>query len=88
MGEVIQLFKKMGEDEAKARIIANLKEMHHCKWVNYYCAVYGLDDTDLGHKTLNLLIDEKVIEVQMLSISDGPVVALYRYDTFNDWFKL
>lgn len=88
MGEVVQLFKKIGDDEAKAIIIANLKEMHHCKWVNYYCAVYGLRDTDLGHKTLNTLIDENVVEVEIHTLIDGPVVALYRYDTLNDWFKL
>jgi len=83
MGEVVQLFKKIGKDEAKATIIANLRDMHHCKWVNYCCAVHGIDDIEFSHKILNSLIDERVVDVHLVSIPNGRL-TMYRYNSFND----
>ena len=65
----------------KAKILANLKS-HGYKWVNYFCAMQGLDSHDTGN-SLRDLIRENKVEKQMVSLGADkfgrPVSApLYR----------
>lgn len=85
MGNVVQLFsEEPTEDEAKSIIIDNLKNMHHCKWVNIWCAVRGIDKIESGHRILNILLKENKVEIQLVPLNGTPIAAMYRYNSFND----
>jgi len=85
MGDVVQLFKKkLTDDENKEMIIDNLKNIHHGKWVNIWCAVRNVESIELGHKFLNVLLEENKVEIQLVPLNGTPVAALYRYNSFND----
>jgi len=84
MTNVIQLFPKMSLDDAKAQIVENLKEMHHSKPVNYFCAISGIKDFELQHEALNALIRENVVCKQVFNHRDrfgnASSVPLYKYN--------
>jgi len=72
MQNIVQLFKNQTHEEATDQIITNLKEMHHCKPVNFFCAINGIKDVALAHTALDDLIAKRVVKVQ----------KFYQYDTF------
>jgi len=85
MGEVIQLFKKAHHpDDIKAKIVDNLKNMHHCKWVNVACAISNVNDVAKAFEIIDNLCEENVIERNLIPIPNGPVITMYRYNIFND----
>lgn len=84
MSNVVQLFKNMTLEEVEIQIVSNLKEMHHCKPVNFFCAIKGISDHELGHKVLNVLIAKNVVRIQQLRHRDrfgkSSYASLYQYD--------
>lgn len=91
MGEVIQLFKTLSPEEAKDKIIDNLKNMHHGKMVNYVCAINGLDNFELANVALDDLIDENIVEKLKYPVSDElkrtSLMSMYRYNSIRDLLK-
>lgn len=84
MSNVVQLFKKMTQEEAEEQILSNLKEMHHCKPVNFFCAIKGIDDHQFANTILDELITKRVVRVQRQRLLDrfgrSNTVLLYQYN--------
>jgi len=89
MDNIIGLFKKVTQEEAKAIIIENLRDMHHGKPVNEMCAVRGIDDLSIAFKALRALIGENLVKKQTITLTNvhGRQISapLYRYNSFQGW---
>ncbi len=86
MTNVMQMFPKMTLDDAKSQIIENLKEIHHSKPVNFFCAVTGIKNLDLQDEALQVLITEGVVRKQIFKHRDrfgnGTSLPLYKINLF------
>ncbi len=84
MSNVVQLFKELTPEEAEAQIISNLKELHHCKPVNYFCTVNGINDYEAAQTALDGLIAKGTVRMQRYQFEDKigrrNALSLYQYD--------
>jgi len=74
----------MTAEEAEEQIVTNLQEMHHCKPVNFLCAIKGIDDQKFAKAVLDEVITKGIVRVRHIKHRDRfglfNTVSLYQYN--------
>ncbi len=55
-------------EKAKKTILYNLKDIHHCKWVNHMCVIRGVSDYKLADRAFLYLLGKNMIRTQKTAV--------------------